>query len=354
MDYLHERIRHAIETQCDANAESSLHTHSVSTADVIKAVKRLKTDKYNDDGIIMSNNFQHGTSLLYTRIAQLFSAMLYYGYAPQLFLRSTMIPIPKGGKVCSTNADLYRSIAISSILSKILDYVIIDQQSDSLSTSDYQFGFKSHSSTMLCSTMLIETIQYYDENGRQPLYVLFLDARKAFDRVCYSELFNILLDKKVCPRIVQLLCYMYLNQACCVKWSSKNSSDFTVSNGVKQGAVISPILFSAYMDILFKQLKHNGIGSHVGPVYAGAFGYADDVALVAPSLYSLKCMIATCEEFAKKHQITFNPTKSKLLCFNACGAVTPHIKLNGQPVSVVHKDKHLGNYIIIIINTVFI
>ena len=56
-------------------------------------------------------------------------------------------------------------------------------------------------------------------------------------------------------------------------------------------------------------------------------------------------MIATCEEFAKKHQITFNSTKSKLLCFNACDAVTLHIKLNGQPVSVVHKDKHLGNYI---------
>ena len=349
IDYLHERICHAIETQCDANAESFLHTHSVSTADVIKAVKPLKTDKYNDDGIIMSNNFQHGTSLLYTRIAQLFSAMLSYGFAPQSCLRSTMIAIPKGGKACigmiiSVVSDLYRSIVISSILSKMLDYVIIDQQSDSLGTSDYQFGFKCHSSTMLCSTMLIETIQYYDENGRQPLYVLFLDARKAFDRVCYSELFNILLDN-VCPRIVQLLCYMYLNQACCVKWNSKNSTDFTVSNGVKQGAVIYPILFSAYMDILFKQLKHNGIGCHVGPVYAGAFGYANNVALVAPSLYSLKCMIATCEEFAKKHQITFNPTKSKLLCFNACEAVTLQIKLNGQPVSVVHKDKHLGNYI---------
>ena len=75
--------------------------------------------------------------------------MLYYGYASQLFLRSTMIPIPKGGKVCSTNADLYRSLAISSILSKILDYVIIDPQADSLATSDYQFGFKSHSSTVV-------------------------------------------------------------------------------------------------------------------------------------------------------------------------------------------------------------
>ena len=84
---------------------------------------------------------------------------------------------------------------------------------------------------------------------------------------------------------------MYLNQACCVKWNSKSPTDFTVFNGVKQGAVISLILFSAYMDILFKQLKHKGIGCHVGPVYAGAFEYADDVALVAPSLYSLKCKL---------------------------------------------------------------
>ena len=94
-------------------------------------------------------------------------------------------------------------------------------------------------------------------------------------------------------------------------------------------------------------MKRNGIGCHVGPVYACAFRYADAMwrALIAPSLYSLKCVIATCEEFAKKHQITFNPTKSELLCFNASNAVTTHIKLNGQPVSVVHKDKHLGNYI---------
>ena len=77
MDALHERIHHASETQWDTNVESSLHTHSVSTAVVIKAVKRLKTDKYSDDGIIMSNNFQHGTYLLYTRITQLFFARIY-------------------------------------------------------------------------------------------------------------------------------------------------------------------------------------------------------------------------------------------------------------------------------------
>ena len=80
---------------------------------------------------------------------------------------------------------------------------------------------------------------------------------------------------------------MYLNQACCVKWNSKNSTDFTDSNGVKQDAVVSSILFSAYMDKLFKQLKHDGICCHIGPVYVGAFGYANDVALVAISLFNL-------------------------------------------------------------------
>ena len=72
-------------------------------------------------------------------------------------------------------------------------------------------------------------------------------------------------------------------------------------------------------------------------------GYADNVAPVAPSLYSLKCTITTCEEFVKKHQITFNPKKLKLLCFNACDGVTTHINLNGRPVFIVHKVKHLGN-----------
>ena len=80
------------------------------------------------------------------------------------------------------------------------------------------------------------------------------------------------------------------------------------------------------------------------PYYAGAFEYANDVALFAPSLYSLICMIATCGEFAKKRQITFNPTKSKLRYFTGSNDVTPHMKLNGKPVAVVHEDKHLGNY----------
>ena len=54
------------------------------------------------------------------------------------------------------------------------------------------------------------------------------------------------------------------------------------------------------------------MGCHVGLTYAGAFGYADNRALVAPSLSSLKQMIKICEQFAESHSITFNPSKTKL------------------------------------------
>ena len=105
------------------------------------------------------------------------------------------------------------------------------------------------------------------------------------------------------------------------------------------------MLFSIYIDNLLSKLKHLGLGCHVGLTYAGAFGYADDIALLSPSIYGLKKMISICESYAQDYHITFNPAKSKLLCFNVSSLGISPIYLNGTPVTVVNKDKHLGNYI---------
>ena len=109
-------------------------------------------------------------------------------------LSNLFIPIPKGTRANLTDSDKYRSIAISSLLSKLLDYVIIKQQNISLKTSDYQFGFKPESYTILCTTMVKETIQYYSENGGKPVHLLLLDAKKAFDKVAYDMLFKVLIN----------------------------------------------------------------------------------------------------------------------------------------------------------------
>ena len=91
-----------------------------------------------------------------------------------------------------------RAIALSSILGKLLDNIIITSQRNVIKTSDFQFGYKSNCSIIMCSTLVIETIEYFTQL-QSHVYVIFIDASKAFDRLCHIELFNILSERNMCP-----------------------------------------------------------------------------------------------------------------------------------------------------------
>ena len=82
--------------------------------------------------------------------------------------------------------------------------------------------------------------------------MLFLDASKAFDRIEYSTLFINVRSRDVCPVTLRLIMNMYIPQKIQVRFSNVLSSQFTVGNEVKQGCVLSPILFTVYLDSLIK------------------------------------------------------------------------------------------------------
>ena len=79
------------------------------------------------------------------------------------------------------------------------------------------------------------------------------------------------------------------------------SGSFSVKNGVRQGAILSPSLFCVYLDTLLLKLRDAGVGCHIGGEFLGAFGYADDVTLLAPSRQALQIMLDICEDFATSH-----------------------------------------------------
>ena len=82
------------------------------------AVKRLKSDKSDVEGRVLSNNYIHGIDHLFMYLSFLFSSMINHGYAPAIFLQSNMVPIPKGARANVTDSNIYHSLAISSIMSK--------------------------------------------------------------------------------------------------------------------------------------------------------------------------------------------------------------------------------------------
>ena len=101
------------------------------------------------------------------------------------------------------------------------------EQYASLITDDLQFGFKENSSTIICTQLLIETIEYYNSNNTD-CFMLLLDASKAFDRIEYSTLFSNLRNRNMCPVTLRLIMNMYISQKMQVRFSNVLSSQFTV------------------------------------------------------------------------------------------------------------------------------
>ena len=82
-------------------------------------------------------------------------------------------------------------------------------------------------------------------------------------------------------------------------WGNYNSQYFELSNGVKQGRVLSPILFNIYIDKLLLELRVSGYGCHFNDTFVGALCYADDVTLLSSSIRGLNAMISFVRYMSK-------------------------------------------------------
>lgn len=168
-----------------------------------------------------------------------------------------------------------------------------------------------------------------------------LDATKAFDRVHFIKLFQLLITRKICPLICRLLIIQYTLQLCRMKYCDSMSDLFKVSNGVKQGGVLSPLLFTVYVDELLSNLAQTGFGCHIGNMFTGALCYADDIMLLAPTRFAMRKMIDVCTEFSKNFNIIFNHKKTTFIYFGDSLDIMP-FAVDGNLVSPVKNDKHLG------------
>jgi len=140
--------------------------------------------------------------------------------------------------------------------------------------------------------------------------VALLDASKAFDHVNHDILIRKLYERNLPLCFIAVIKNWYDKLTSVVKWNSVFSMPFVVRSGVRQGGILSPILFNVYVNDLVNSLVDKDCVCHVGSVFFGYFIYADDIILLSPSLIGLQAMLHVCACYGNTHDIIFNSKKS--------------------------------------------
>ena len=106
-----------------------------------------------------------------------------------------------------------------------------------------------------------------------------------------------LLSDRIPLILLRFIIFSYMHQRCSVLWQNNRSDTLNISNGVRQGTIASPTYFTLYINQIFEDLESSNLGCRIKDCYYGILGYADDLALLAPSRGTLQLMVDKCEKF---------------------------------------------------------
>ena len=258
------------------------------------AIEGLKCNKACGSDKIYAEHLKYASASLLHLLSLCFSFFLYHGTLPESVLSVVLVPVIKNKSGQISSKDNYRPIALASVISKVLETVLLDRLQEFIVTQPNQYGFKKQSGPDQCIYVLKELACAHREL-KGNIYMCFLDASKAFDRVNHRVLFNTLRSRGVPNYLIRILLFWYTKQKFHVRWGNTLSSPFSVSNGVRQGGILSPYLFNVYMDKLSMMLNTHDAGCYAGNLKVNHLMYADDVVIIAPSASGLQSLLNICK-----------------------------------------------------------
>ena len=329
------------------NQEDIRFVQKIDSSVLQSSARKLKPGKTDPVLKITSDFIMNAPEIVFQLLSLCLKSYMIHAHVTDFLLTSMLVPIIKDKLGDITSSDNYRSIAISSLVMKLFDLVIIRLFKENLYFDELQFGYQADVSTSMCTWLASETISYFQRNGSD-VFTCLMDMSKAFDTVQHSCLFQKLLDQGLPSVVVRFLLVSYDNQSANVRWNEKYSRHFKIGNGVKQGAILSAVLYCVYTNGLFEKLRKLKIGCHVNQTFVGVVGYADDLLLLSPSIDGLQEMLKVCEQYAESHNLKFstngNPQKSKTKCmaFLLKDRNLRNLTLCNNPLPWVKNGKHLG------------
>ena len=275
-----------------------------------KLLCKIKKGKAAGIDELSAEHLQYAHPIVIVILCKLFNLFVLTGHVPPDFGKSYTVPIPKcdsSGR--SMTVDDFRAIAISPVISKLFELAILERYEHFFVSSDHQFGFKKGlgcRDAIFCVKCVIE---HFVENGTT-VNLCSIDLSKAFDKMSRYALLIKLAQKKLPNTILDIIEGWFSVSETSVKWENHFSRSFKLSAGVRQGGVLSPALFSIFIDSLVDKVVRSGVGCHIFCICVAIFLYADDIVLLSPTVNGLQALLDICEDELLSLDMQINIKKS--------------------------------------------
>ena len=314
----------------------------ITESDVSRAIRKLNTNKSRDPFQLQAEHFLHALeSGFLTLITRLLNDLFKDENLPQCLSTSIIIPLLKSPKKSIKDPNNYRGISLIPICTKLIETIILLKFPKITSHGSSQFGFTTSSSTTHAETLILDTIKHYNTKG-SAVYICSLDAEKAFDCCSWLKLFQKLNAECILPKtVIRTMIQLYIHGDASVRYRHRKSSPFQLSQGVRQGSVLSPHLYNFYTRDIIDNIKSMQAGTYLPTLDTSIIAFADDLILLSSTLRGLQDMIDKCVECGKDHLIKFNDKTQ----FTVAGKATiPDPTITVNDVIIRPKDKlvHLG------------
>jgi len=145
---------------------------------------------------------------------------------------------------------------------------------------------------------------------------------------------------------IRLIVNWYSKLTSKVKWNGHYSDSFVINSGVRQGGILSPLLFNCYVNILLVTLRKSDYGCKLHNFYLGCIMYADDLILISASILDLQSMLDICTNVGLSLGLKFNSKKSHCISIGPSPIIAlPSMIIASQSMNWSEQIKYLGVWI---------
>ena len=286
--------------------------------------------------------------------------------APMQWKHALLVALYKG-KGDKRACDNLRGISLLSIPGKVYAALLLRRLSQHLHSQlhEAQCGFVPGRG-LTDAAFVLQQLMAKSWSHAAPLYLAFIDLRKAFDSVPRDALWRVLRAYGAPPLLVELLMDLHTGTLAAVRLGALKGESFSVSCGVRQGCVVAPLLFNVFIDFVVRQalarmpstcgvsvaFRSEGRPSPAAGVdptsdHIPLMMYADDMALTCPCPLELAKFLGVMDDVCTECGLSINASKTEVMAVGreACTPPLPPIVLRGGPVKQVARFKYLGSLV---------